>query len=59
MISPVNNVNFEGKFHFNGYSKHTPKTRPYREFEFMPELQKKNQIKEFFKNIVNRFMSIF
>jgi hypothetical protein len=59
MITPVDNVNFQGKFHFNGYSKHTPKERPYRYAEFMPELQTKNRVKAYFVNIINKIMSIF
>lgn len=59
MIQKVSNISFEGKFHFNGYSKHTPKTRPYREFEFMPELQDKNPIKELCKKIFAGIKNIF
>jgi len=48
MITSICNVNFQGRF--CRYSSHTPKMRPYKEFEFMPELQKKNPGKELFKN---------
>ena len=50
MINKVDNISFLGRFHFNGYSKHTPITKPYKEFYFMPELQKQNPIKKIFKN---------
>ena len=53
MIKKVDNVSFSGKFHFNGYSKHTPKMQPYKEFYFMPELQTKNPVKNFFNQIMN------
>ena len=58
MITPVDNLNFQGRFHFNGYSKHTPKSIPYKEFYFMPELQKKNLIKEFFNKLVGCFKGL-
>ena len=58
MINAINNVNFERRFHLNGYSKHTPKTKPYDEFYFMPELKKQNPVKRFFNKIVEDFKGI-
>lgn len=49
MIQAINSTNFQGRF--GRYSSHTPKIRPYKEFEFMPELQDKNFVKEIFKNV--------
>ena len=58
MINKVDNVNFSGRIHWNGFSKHTPQTKPYSEFYFMPELQRKNPIKEFFKKMAEEFNDI-
>ena len=58
MINKVDNVSFSGRFHLNGYSKHTPISRPYKEFEFMPELQRQNPIKNFFKKMIEDFKGI-
>ena len=58
MINKINNISFEGRFHLNGYSKHTPKARPFEEFHFMPELQKQNSVKEFFKNMYKTMKDI-
>ena len=49
MIQAINSTNFQGRF--GKYSSHTPKMRPYKEFEFMPELQNKNPVKKIFKNV--------
>lgn len=51
MLNKINSITFEGKFHLNGYSKHTPKSKPYDKYHFMPELQTKNPIKRFFEKI--------
>ena len=56
MIHAVNNTNFQGKF--CRYSSHTPKARPYREFEFMPKLQKPNPIKKFFSRLIEEYKGI-
>ena len=56
MIQAVNIVNFQGRF--GRYSSHTPKVRSYREFEFMPELQKQNHIKNFFKQMYETYKGI-
>ena len=67
MISSVDNVSFCGwtsciksilPRKLVGYSKHTPKMQPYREFQFMPELQTKNQIKKFFQNMIDNIKGI-
>ena len=58
MINKVNNISFSGKFHFSGYSKHTPKPRPYEEFHFMPELKNENPIKKFFKRMIESYKGI-
>lgn len=53
MINKINNISFQSKFHINGYSKHTPKAKPFDEYYFMPQLkEKKNPIKNFFKNMI-------
>lgn len=59
MINKIDSTSFQSRYLFKGCSKHTPKMRPYREFEFMPELQKQNTIKKLFKNIVECFKSIY
>ena len=51
MINKIDNTSFQCRFRFHKYSTHTPKFRPYREFEFMPELQNKNPLKEFINSI--------
>ena len=56
MISAINSVSFQRRF--GGYSTHTPKMRPYKELEFMPELQKQNFIKIFIKNLKEVYKSI-
>ena len=56
MINAISSVSFQSRF--GKYSSHTPKMRPYREFEFMPELQDKNPIKNFFKKMVEEYKAI-
>ena len=58
MINKINSISFEGRFHLNGYSKHTPKAQPFGEFYFMPQLQKQNPIKSFIKKILNSIKGI-
>ena len=61
MINSVNNVSFRAVLFpsvVRNYSTHTPKMQLYKEFYFMPELQKKNPVKSLFKNIVNNIMGI-
>ena len=59
MMNKVDNISFSGRFHFNGYSKHTPVARPFEEFHFMPELKKtENPIKKFFKRMADVYKGI-
>ena len=53
MITPVDKVNFKGRLF--GYKTSVPKPRTYRYGEFMPELQDKNPIKEFFNKLVEKY----
>ena len=57
MINIINKTNFQSRF-CNKYSYHTPKARLYREFEFMPELQKQNNSKKILKKIVKAYNHI-
>lgn len=59
MINKIDKVTFNSKFYFNGYSKHTPIEKPYKEFYFMPELKKQNTLIDFFKNLKNKIKNIF
>ena len=56
MINAINNINFQNRF--GRYSSHTPKMRPYKEFEFMPELQRQNPIKQIIKRMVETYKGI-
>ena len=57
MVAPINSINFNGRWF--RYSTHTPTMRPYKYAEYQPELQTKNQIKEFFKDLSKALKSIF
>ena len=59
MINKIDSTSFQSRFHMNGFSKHTPKMRPYEELHFMPELQTQNPIRKFFKNTVEYFKVLF
>ena len=61
MISAINsyntNINLKGR-RFS-FSKHTPKSLPFEEFHFMPELKKnENPIKKFFKRMADAYKGI-
>ena len=64
MISKIqntnNNISMQAKcrLFLRKYSTHTPAPRPYKEFEFQPELQEKSPVKKFLDYIVENIINI-